>query len=591
MLYNKSMKKIALFGFLAALSIAPSFAAAYTFTSYLARGSSGAAVRELQTLLKAYPDLYPEGLVTGYFGGLTELAVKKFQAKYGIEQLGVVGPRTRAELNRQGGVSVSSGSGIVATPPVASAGNYTCPGELISQLNGPTLGVWSGVKRTVTALEQNWIHANCAKTPGTEAYVKAQTATFSCPEELRTRPQLSTLVVNGGVTREAGGLEQNWIQQNCAAVTQGVAGHGWTYNVPVTSKLPACVGKELLSVSPMAVNEVKNLGPLGHITTPRHAFPMEHMEYGIPQDAQDKTIKTTLYAPGAVHIIGIRETIYKKDGMPDPNHPYFSIAFTPCKDVLFYWEGMHTISDALRQAINRATSTLIVEGNPNDPNGSAMMQYRVDYVTKAGEILGSVGGPGTAGGALEWGGRDFRIPKLGFLGTPVPDARVSYTVCPIDYYPEPLKSTLYEKFARKVSPRCGLVMQDLAGTIQGNWLGVGYPGDIGDAMLGIVHHNNSPDIGIIAASGFIHSHGTVFFNPRHSGTLNREPSEVKADGQIYCYQNGDEFAPGIVNLNISPRIPGRILVQLQSDLTLKVEQQNKTCAEPVSFVSPKTYKR
>ena len=47
----------------------------------LHRGSTGDEVRKLQEFLKQFPDIYPEGLVTGYFGPLTEAAVGRFQEK------------------------------------------------------------------------------------------------------------------------------------------------------------------------------------------------------------------------------------------------------------------------------------------------------------------------------------------------------------------------------------------------------------------------------------------------------------------------------------------------------------------------------
>jgi len=64
----------------------------------LFRGLSGDDVRQIQEILAKYPDVYPEGLVTGYFGEATERAVKRFQKKCGIEQVGVVGPKTLAQL-------------------------------------------------------------------------------------------------------------------------------------------------------------------------------------------------------------------------------------------------------------------------------------------------------------------------------------------------------------------------------------------------------------------------------------------------------------------------------------------------------------
>ena len=65
----------------------------------LRKGMSGEDVKLLQEVLATDPEIYPEGLVTGYFGKLTEKAVKKFQKIAGIEQVGLVGPKTLAKIN------------------------------------------------------------------------------------------------------------------------------------------------------------------------------------------------------------------------------------------------------------------------------------------------------------------------------------------------------------------------------------------------------------------------------------------------------------------------------------------------------------
>jgi|GEM_PF-1967136 len=72
---------------------------AYTFTKTLKRGMRGQEVYNLQKVLHWDPRIYPEGEMTGYFGVLTERAVKRFQKKYGIRTTGQVGPQTRAKLN------------------------------------------------------------------------------------------------------------------------------------------------------------------------------------------------------------------------------------------------------------------------------------------------------------------------------------------------------------------------------------------------------------------------------------------------------------------------------------------------------------
>lgn len=69
------------------------------FTQTLQLGSTGEEVSGLQTFLRKFPSIYPEGWVTGYFGLLTENAVKRFQKEVNIDAVGIVGPVTRAKLN------------------------------------------------------------------------------------------------------------------------------------------------------------------------------------------------------------------------------------------------------------------------------------------------------------------------------------------------------------------------------------------------------------------------------------------------------------------------------------------------------------
>lgn len=71
--------------------------ASITYT--LTKGMKNGQVTKLQRILARYPEIYPEGLITGYFGSATERAVERFQKKYGLEQVGYVGQKTRMLLN------------------------------------------------------------------------------------------------------------------------------------------------------------------------------------------------------------------------------------------------------------------------------------------------------------------------------------------------------------------------------------------------------------------------------------------------------------------------------------------------------------
>lgn len=68
----------------------------------LREGVTGDNVKTLQAILSADPAVYPEGLITGYFGRLTAQAVKRFQKKHGIEdELGKIAEKTLKRLNKE----------------------------------------------------------------------------------------------------------------------------------------------------------------------------------------------------------------------------------------------------------------------------------------------------------------------------------------------------------------------------------------------------------------------------------------------------------------------------------------------------------
>lgn len=82
-------------------------------------GSSGAEVRAIQKLLKDY-GLFNEE-ITGYYGTITEKAVKRYQKANGIAQTGIAGPQTLAKM----GISIG-------TIPSATQSNVNLLARIIS---------------------------------------------------------------------------------------------------------------------------------------------------------------------------------------------------------------------------------------------------------------------------------------------------------------------------------------------------------------------------------------------------------------------------------------------------------------------------
>ena len=67
-------------------------------------GQRGEEVKNLQTMLSQDRTIYPEGIITSYYGSLTIKAVQRFQEKYNISGpgrpgYGIAGPKTRTKLN------------------------------------------------------------------------------------------------------------------------------------------------------------------------------------------------------------------------------------------------------------------------------------------------------------------------------------------------------------------------------------------------------------------------------------------------------------------------------------------------------------
>ncbi|TSC67972.1 MAG: Pry3p [Parcubacteria group bacterium Gr01-1014_72] len=104
------------------LPASPSPLPPLTFNKMLRRGVTNEEVRRLQSILATDAALYPEGLVTGYFGSATQRAIERFQIKYQIVSsgtpqttgYGALGPKTRAKL-----AEVFGGAG--GGPPAAEA--------------------------------------------------------------------------------------------------------------------------------------------------------------------------------------------------------------------------------------------------------------------------------------------------------------------------------------------------------------------------------------------------------------------------------------------------------------------------------------
>lgn len=117
---------MAAFALFSILGVSVAYAA---ISSQMEQGSTGSDVTELQTYLATNASIYPAGLITGFFGPLTEAAVQRFQTAQGIVSSGTpgttgygrVGPRTIAVLNGLLGMGGNTNNQYWDTVPVLTS--------------------------------------------------------------------------------------------------------------------------------------------------------------------------------------------------------------------------------------------------------------------------------------------------------------------------------------------------------------------------------------------------------------------------------------------------------------------------------------
>ena len=125
-----------------------SFALAQSeLTRSLSLGARGNDVRYLQEFLARDPKIYPEGLITGYFGPRTFTAVKKWQQKNGIDAIGIAGPKTIAKIKETSRAAAAQPGApadetsleteAAATDAAPSVSGDTAPPEIVLAVSVP----------------------------------------------------------------------------------------------------------------------------------------------------------------------------------------------------------------------------------------------------------------------------------------------------------------------------------------------------------------------------------------------------------------------------------------------------------------------
>ena len=343
----------------------------------------------------------------------------------------------------------------------------------------------------------------------------------------------------------------------------------------VQATLPSCSAGALYSVSPIEPDKLSYILPLGNFTP----LPSDHLYFVITRGAANGTNAPTetvkLFAPGDITVFRIGRQVQTTNGKIVNTDYYMN--FAPCREVSGAFGHVSSLAGRLAGIDFDNCETPYSIGNGSLYEHCAA---EVNIEVRAGEQLGTAGGKSSA--ALDFSSDDWRVPAP-YVANPDHHYDLQAS-CALKYYEGSLKTSLQLLLGRGGDGRhlaqgCGEVFQDKQGTLQGNWFN-GTPAQTSNdirKLLALAHENVDPRIAVISIGGTITQRGEWRFDPTHSGTLNREFSEVTPGDAIYCYQ-----ASGM---------PGRILIELISETNLKIEHQSGSCTASVAFAQPFDYQR
>ena len=353
--------------------------------------------------------------------------------------------------------------------------------------------------------------------------------------------------------------------------------------LPDGTKIPSCGTKTaLMTISPITQANMTGWVPLGNLGPPAHLFPTDHQYLYVNRPASGNSAATTntvpVVAPGNIIITGARRTHYSVTNQDD-----FAIDFALCDEVRGTFGHVSSLPVDLLQELGAFDQQCYSYdlGLTNTNTFSGCYTKGTGITRLPGVQIGTAGGLTSLG--LDFWLRDTRRTPLSYANPArwTNNTPQLYTVAASDYFAEPARSEIRARLGsfngaipRTVEPLGGEIAYDIAGTLRGLWVNAAMMSVPEAAHLAFVPDNVDPTILSVSmgTSQPEFAAGLYQYATRSSGFVNRDPSQITPDGNIYCF----EFSQG----------RGVVLARMENATTVKVEGRSgyTTCFDQLPFV-------
>ncbi len=325
-----------------------------------------------------------------------------------------------------------------------------------------------------------------------------------------------------------------------------------------------CSDIAVLTQSPISLNDLVAVAPLGTVDPPDHTQPTRHTYWysGDPANPPAQEDLPLVYSPGNIRIFEVELSSYSNTTRPYTTD--YTIRFFLCDDVWGYFNHVLVLDPDFADLVGDMNAGKCDSYNTSSETVTECVKS-VSIDLEPGTIIGTTSYLGT----LDFGIDDNRVTHT--LANPNRFEFMEHAVCPQDYYDAATEQTLLAvtgmwdgSVQRTEEPRCGYVDFDIAGTASGAW--VLDPLDpnqfLEAASISLARDIVDPSVALFSMGNV----GTMFdgqvltFTPQNSGNINRAFEDI-TDDQIYCYDQSNNS----------------ILIQLVNSSALKLEIVSNNC--------------